>query len=294
MAIVQPQTVYVDDSGTEPNARIVVAAFCVSPVRKWKQFEAAWIAAEDTYGFKEFHMTEFAGCRRGAWCRDCLSGKTDATQHPWRDWSNTKRHNLLTELLRIVCKYTQQGFGIAFTKEEIDGHVQNPRLQELAPGAFGRQHFTFAATTCGGELAKWRAKQAEFPPIKFVFDLCNEEQKLEIAKAFVAENQVKPRIADGVEHWFDVDGNGISFESRKKTRQLLSADMLAWVTAKIRAAALFPTTFRRRGGWGKEVSMVAFKFVDSGKLNIGYNTEASLRDWLDREIKFWEQHEAQE
>jgi hypothetical protein len=51
--------VYMDDSGTEPQARIVVAASCVSPVKKWKQFEAAWIAAEEKFGFKSLTAESF-------------------------------------------------------------------------------------------------------------------------------------------------------------------------------------------------------------------------------------------
>ena len=136
-----------DDSGTTPQARIVVAALCVSRVNKWKQFEAAWIAAEKHFGFTGFHMTEFAGCRRDAWCRDCKNGETDARNHPWREWSSTKRKTVLTELLRIICKCTEQGFGIAFTKEEIDKHVKDPKRQELARDQFGDEHYTFAATT---------------------------------------------------------------------------------------------------------------------------------------------------
>jgi hypothetical protein len=66
--------------------------------------------------------------------------------------------------------------------------------------------------------------------------------------------------------------------------------MLAWVTTKIRIAELFPTTYKRMGGWGKEVSMVAFRFIDKGNLRIGYNTEASLREWLRREIEYWEKN----
>jgi hypothetical protein len=297
MTIIEPQIVYVDDSGTEPNpnVRIVVAAFCVSTVKSWRKFDSAWRAVEQDAGFKQFHMTEFAGCRKDAWCRDCRNGKTDASKHPWREWSNSKRKEVLKELVRIVCKHTEQGFGIAATKDDIDKYViKNQELKSMAPAdAFGKKHFTFAASICGGELARWRAAQGVYPPIKFVFDLCSEEQKLEIAKAFVSEGQVKPRLTGNLENWFEVDTNGISFESRKETLPLLSADMLAWIAAKIRAVHLFPTTFIRKG-WSKEMSLVAFPFIDSDKLHIGYNQESSMTEWLRRELEFWEKHNQDE
>ena len=79
----------------------------------------------------------------------------------------------------------------------------------------------------------------------------------------------------------DVDSlKGVSYESRKNTVQLLSADMLAWVTAKIRAAQLFGR------GWSKEAKMVAFRFVDSGNLNIGFNATEQIQEWVEDEIAF--------
>jgi hypothetical protein len=288
MGEVDPHTVYMDDSGTESRARIVAAALCTAPVKKWKQFEAAWIAAERRFGFQNFHMTEFAACRKNFWCRDCKNGDADEKQHPWRKWSNTKRHKVLGELIRIVCKYTAQGFGIALTKENIETYVKDPKLTSIATAEYASDHYTFAATICGGELARWRAKTNQFPMLKIVFD---GEHKLELAKAFLREHQSKPQFnCEGLENWFDLDTSDIAFESRRNTRQLLAADMLAWVTAKIRVAALFPTTYRKMGGWGKEVSMVAFRFIDSGKLRIGFNTEETLREWLAKEIKYWEAH----
>ena len=285
MAVIEPHTAYLDDSGSTPNARIIVAALCVGPIKKWRQFEAAWIAAEQEFGFKEFHMTEFAGCRRTAWCRDCKNGKTDATKHPWREWSNTKRHKVLTELIRIVNKNTAQGWGVAQTKDDIDKLLRQSKLKELAPDAFGHEYYTFAATTVGGSLARWRKQTGQFPPLKLVFD---GEHKLELARAFLPEYQVKPKIsADGFENWFDLDATGIAFESRKVTRQLLAADMLAWVTAKIRVAELFPDTYRQMGGWGKEVSMIVHEFLRQGKLHIGQAHDA-FGEWLKQEIDFWE------
>jgi hypothetical protein len=178
---IESQIVYVDDSGSEPDprVRIIVAAFCVSTEKKWKKFESAWKAVAEDAGFIHFHMTEFAGCRRDSWCRDCKGGRTDAARHPWREWSNSKRKAVLGQLVQIVSKYTEQGFGIAFTKEDIKRYVldSTSALRMLAPDQFGNEHFTFAATTCGGELARWRAKQNSFPPIKLVFDLCTERQK---------------------------------------------------------------------------------------------------------------------
>lgn len=280
MIVVEPNTVYLDDSGTDPQSRVVVAAFCVSTLGKWRKFDAAWRAASAEYGFQHFHMTEFAGCRKNEWCRDCRKGKTTEADHPWREWSNTKRNKTLRELVRIICKYTEYGKAIALTKEEVQKYIINSPIRRTVPEIVGEREFTFAVQVCGGELALYRKQQATFPPLKFVFDICPQYQKDEIAKVFLRPNRGSPQLMDGVEQWFDVDTNGVSYESRKQTLPLLSADMLAWVTAKLSAFMLF------NRGWGTQQSFVARKFLNTNKLHIGYSTEDHLIEWNARVGKF--------
>jgi hypothetical protein len=280
MTVIDPYTVYFDDSGTDKQARIVVAAYCTSTVSKWQKFETSWKAVAKEAGFEQFHMTEFAGCRPEEWCRDCRNGKTTAKNHPWREWSQTKRKEVLLKLARTICKYVDHGSGIAFTKEDIEQYVIQSPLRRTHMNSVGDLPFTFAAQTCGGELAKWRAinKKTDSPQ-KFVFDLTPQHQKDEIARVFLGAGH-KPRFIDGLEQWFDVDINGVSYESRKNTVQLLSADMLAWVTAKIRAAQLFGK------GWGKETRLIAFRFVDTKHLRIGFNTSQQMLEWRDKELAY--------
>jgi hypothetical protein len=280
MVVIEPNTVYLDDSGTNPESRVVVAAFCVSTLGKWRKFDAAWRAASIEYGFDHFHMTEFMGCRKNAWCRDCRKGKTTEADHPWRGWSNTKRNKTLRELVRIICKYTEYGKAIALSKEEVQKYIINSPLRPTDRGIVGQEEFTFAVQVCGGELAIYRKKQAAFPPLKFVFDICPQYQKDEIAKVFLRPNRGSPQIVDGIEQWFEVETNGVSYESRKHTFPLLAADMLAWVTAKLRAHMLFGKS------WGKPHYYVAKRFLDSGKLHIGYSTEHDLIGWNERIAKF--------
>jgi hypothetical protein len=48
------------------------------------------------------------------------------------------------------------------------------------------------------------------------------------------------------------------------------------------------------GQVSKEVSMVAFRFIDNGKLHVGFNTKETLSEWLLREIAFWEERQSSE
>src|SRR4051794_27086266 len=109
----ETQTVYVDDSGTDPKSRIVAAAFCVSTTEKWEEFGEKWKKISSHAGFEHFHMTEFAACKRNRWCPQCQSGKTTLRDHPWRSWTPDKRVNVLNRLAKAVVKYSECGFGIA-------------------------------------------------------------------------------------------------------------------------------------------------------------------------------------
>lgn len=275
MNLVEPSTVYVDDSGTHRGAKIVTAAFCLSSGSKWSGFQDKWRALEDKYGFKHFHMTEFASCRKNAWCRECRKGKKSETEHPWREWSQSKRKNVLTQLARTIEKFVDCGFGIAILKKDYDDHVLNSPVRRIAGEPLGDQYFTQAVQVCGGELSKWRAEHDRLEPLKFIFDLSPEYQRDEIASVFFGAATNRPEVENGIEQWFrPVE---ISYKSRKDAVQLLSADMLAWVTASVRAYDLFFTNNPRP--FMEEISIPTNIFVDSGNIGMGFISKPTFQQW---------------
>src|SRR5215469_17640552 len=99
----QARIVYVDDSSTtDLKAQIAAAAFCVSTEDRWKAFERQWNTISVNAGFKHFHMTEFAACRPDKPCIQCVRGKKDLGDHPWRCWTSKKRRQILERLARAV------------------------------------------------------------------------------------------------------------------------------------------------------------------------------------------------
>ena len=270
-----PHTVYVDDSGTDTFARIVVAAYCVSSVRNWKEFERRWRRIARESGFEHFHMTAFASCRKGAWCRDCNKGKTTAKDHPWREWDDKKRERVLHRLACTVERCVQHGAGIAIAKEDYEKNVVQSGLAVLAPEAAGKRYFTFAIQACGGNSAKWRKMNNISVPLKFVFDLCDKEQREENVKYFFSANPIFPPKKDGIEQWFVPDG--IAYESRKNTVQLLAADMLAWTSAKIRVWELFGTMH-------PDALTVGLILGSRNKLRFGSVYSNHFKDWADKEL----------
>ena len=76
----ETQIVYIDDSGTDGRSKIAAAAFCVSTAERWQEFETKWQKIAERAGFRlnQFHMTEFAACRRDQLCQQCQNGQTTA------------------------------------------------------------------------------------------------------------------------------------------------------------------------------------------------------------------------
>lgn len=269
--MVDAQTVYVDDSGTDSKSRIASAAFCVSTVEKWLEFGREWNAISIDAGFEHFHMTEFAACRRNNSCRQCREGKTTLKDHPWREWSATKRETVLERLAGTVVKYVEYGFGIAHTKQDYDDYVRNSPARLVAREPIGDQYLTYAIQQCGGQLAKWRAAHGVDAPLKFVFDLVSDRQRDEIARVFFAAASGKIQAENGVDQWFNPVG--ISYESRKSVVQLLAPDMLAWASATIRARELYER------GRLDEIAQLAMIFVSTEHIRLGRTNRETLREW---------------
>jgi len=265
--MVDAHTVYVDDSGTDGKSRIATAAFCVSTVEKWTAFGRRWNTIATNAGFKHFHMTEFAACRPDKPCQQCVKGETTLEHHPWIRWTPKKRKNVLQNLARAVVEHVECGFSIAHTKEDYEEAIRTFGASVTS----AKEHFTYAVQRCGGELARWRAKEGLTDvPLKFVFDLSTPKQRDEIAGIFFGVASGKPQFEGGVEQWFVPVG--VSYESRRSVVQLLAADMLAWVTATIRARSLFLR------GEVAEMFQVADIFVDT-QIHMGAVSKESVMQW---------------
>lgn len=277
--MIDAQTVYVDDSGSDTKSRVAAAAFCVSTVERWQELLGKWnkIASDAGFELKDFHMTEFVACRRGELCRQCLAGKTSAVEHPWQTWSETKRKSVLTRMAKGIVKYVEYGVGHAFTKEDYDQYVRKSPARLVTPELVGDEYFTYAVQRCGGAFAEWRAAQGRLVPLKFVFDTASKKEKKEIANVFFAAINRELRdengiLKKGIEECFNPE-LGVSYESRKQTHQLLTADMLAWTVATIRARELFMS------GRAVELFWVARIFVPTKHIRLGYTLKDTLAQW---------------
>jgi Protein of unknown function (DUF3800) len=267
-------TVYVDDSGTDTRSKVAAAAFCVSTVERWQAFLDEWnhIAAFFDFELKQFHMTEFAACRRDHLCKQCEFGHTSAADHPWQKWSEVKRKNVLIRMAHAIVKHVEWGVGQSYTKNDFDEHVRRSPVRPALADPIAEEYVTFAVQRCGGSFAEWRAANSRRDRLKFVFDTSSKKEKHDIAKVFFAAANDTTQLVNGVEQWFNPE-EGVSYESRKVTHQLLAADIVAWTIATVRAKHLFHYVRFVEAFWLSKV------FVSTKHIRIGYLSKKALIQW---------------
>ncbi|MGA8639583.1 MAG: hypothetical protein WB593_15985 [Candidatus Sulfotelmatobacter sp.] len=181
-------------------------------------------------------------------------------------------------MAKVLVKHVEFGVGHSYTKADYDEHVRNSPARQLAKAPIGDEYVTFAVQRCGGSLAEWRASNGRTDRLRFVFDSSSTKEKKEIAEVFFAAANEGERVVNGIEQWFNPE-EGVAYESRKITHQLLSADMLAWTIATVRARHMFVSGKLATAGRFAEVLWLARIFVDSGHIKIGYLKKETLAQW---------------
>ena len=201
-------TAYFDDSGTDGNSDIAVAACYISAKRGWEDFVEAWDNARWEEGFDSFHMAEFVAPK-------------DQGHKPWCDWSDEKKNHVYARLAKITNENKRIGIAVAVPKAVWD------RTPDYIRGHYGRQHYTFAVRMCMNRIVRWRAQSMIKHPVRYVFDweMQRTPKREEISK--VLDIVARPQnweVADQL----GLEPEGYSFEHKEKFKPLQAADILAW------------------------------------------------------------------
>jgi hypothetical protein len=202
-------TAYFDDSGTDGNSDIAVAACYVSSKKGWDDFVEAWDRARYEEGFDSFHMAHFLAPR-------------EQKKKPWCDWDDSKKKRVYERLGRIINENKRVGISMAVPKALWDATPERVRRH------YGRQHYTFAVRMCFNRIVQWRSKSMIRLPIRYTFDweMQNTPKREEITRIIEligkSQNQA---VADmlGLE-----SPQGYSFEHEEDFKPLQAADILAW------------------------------------------------------------------
>lgn len=201
-------TAYFDDSGTDGNSDIAVAACYVSAKRGWDDFVAGWDNARWEEGFECFHMSDFMAPPK--------QGKK-----PWCDWDDTKKTHVYNRLGKIVNENKRTGIAVAIPKAIWDATPERVRRH------YGRQHYTFAVRMCMNRILAWREKSMITLPVRYVFDweMRKSQKREEITRILELIGKPQNQAVAGL---LGLEPQGYSFEHKEEFKPLQAPDILAW------------------------------------------------------------------
>ena len=201
-------TAYFDDSGTDGNSDIAVAACYVSAKRGWDDFVEAWDHARREEGFDTFHMAHFIA-------------KPEMEHKPFCDWGTTKKDHVYNRLANIINENKRTGIAVAVPKAIWDATPERIRRH------YGRQHYTFAVRMCLNRIVKWRERSMITLPIRYIFDweMQKTQKREEITRIFELIGKAQNQAVAGL---LGLEPQGYGFEHKEEFKPLQAADVLAW------------------------------------------------------------------
>jgi len=199
---------YFDDSGTDGNSDIAIAACYISTKRGWDDFVRGWDHARVQEDFETFHMSSFMAPR-------------NQREEPFCDWDNTKKTHVYQRLAKIINENKWIGVSVAIPKKIYDGVPERLRRH------FGREHYTFAVRQCLVKIGDWRRKSLIKTPMQYVFDfeMRNSAKHKEISVVF---DSLSVPVNESLAQWYGIEPYGYSFQHKEKFKPLQAADILAW------------------------------------------------------------------
>jgi hypothetical protein len=202
--------VYFDDSGTDIQSPLAIAACYISTKRGWDSFVNAWDEIRSSEGFDVFHMADFAASH-------------DKSKKPFCDWDYIKRQRVYRRLAKAINDNKRIGIAFAIPRDAFDRVV--PTLPDWMRQKIGDYPYTAAIRFLMGAIRDWRERYGITLPMQYVFDRTNDEKvKAEITAAW----KNIPNSKDWL-NWYGIeDSGGYSFQSRANFKPLQAADILAW------------------------------------------------------------------
>ncbi|MFZ0801210.1 MAG: DUF3800 domain-containing protein [Terriglobales bacterium] len=128
-------TVFIDDSGTDPNQKVAIATGMIVPALRIAALEREWDRFKEKEQFKCFHTSP------------CLAGNE---KEGFGDWDEDKKSRVLWRVRTIAKKYGAKAFSLAINKLDYEEIVPQ-EFRELG----GRFHYTWAIRNLLSLLDGW-------------------------------------------------------------------------------------------------------------------------------------------
>jgi hypothetical protein len=251
-------TAFFDDSGTDGNSRIAIAACYLSTKRGWDDFVRQWDDARYEEGFDAFHMSEFIAPREHG-------------HQPFCEWDNAKKSHVYGRLAKIINENKRVGIACAVPKEPYDRIVPE-RMRQY----YGREHYSFAVRMCMMRILDWREKSLISLPTRYTFDweMHAAQKRKEISLIF-------DTIHKDVGKKFGIEPGAYSFEHKEVFKPLQAADVLAW-QMRSHMDKIFPL-----GADKPELCHPGFRLLRQDQhMDLGFFTEEQLQSFVKQQEEY--------
>jgi len=246
-------TLYIDDSGTDPDQNVAILAAWIAPSKLWLRFEADWKRFMAKEGFECFHAA------------DIFHGSKE-----FKDWDYEKKERVFRKLRQLIKRYVSHGIAIAMFKKDFD-EVVTGEFREMV----GNYHFTIGVRSLLGDVKRWRKTRPHHDKFEYVFDWM--DPRSEARKEIEAFLSVPHLAVDALESFGGYEGF-YSFGKRRDLAPLQAADLLAWIT--FQAA--------KKKYQGNPVRPIAEEAIlDFDAMNNGNGPWLDIRIWERNRLRDW-------
>jgi len=249
-------TAFFDDSGTDRNSDIAIAACYISTNRGWEDFVKGWDDARWEEGFEVFHMAEFTAPRK-------------QNHKPFCDWDNLKKEHVYERLANIINQNKRVGIASAIPKK-----IWNCTPEKIKQH-YGREHYTFAVRMCMMRILDWRVKSMIRLPMRYVFDweMSTAQKRKEISVIF--DTLGTPSHAGAAEMFGYEPPKGYSFEHKEEIKPLQASDILAW-QMRSHMRKLWP-----RGQDDPSICHPGFRLLrEDQEMDLGFFTQDQINNFV--------------
>ena len=259
--------VYFDDSGTDTQSPLAIAACYISTKSGWDRFVEAWDEIRYSEGFDVFHMVDFAAYH-------------DKTRTPFCDWDHIKRERVYRRLATAINDYKRIGIAIAIPQDVFNSIV--PTLPDWMRWRVGNYPYTTAVRFLMGAIRNWRMRYGIALPMQYVFDRMTDPK----AKAEITIMWADIGNPENWSQWYGIDSpDGYSFQDKSLFKPLQAADILAWQqNSHMRNVIL-------KGLDEHAHTHRNFRILrEDQEMDLGFLTEAQFRTAMDKEMAFRIEH----
>jgi hypothetical protein len=197
-------TAYIDDSGTDPNQKVAIAAALLIPAHRLIAFQSEWDKLSDKWGIFDFHSSICAAA----------NAKSDMAGRCSEDIRAA-----FARIRHITRKYGVKAYSLSVNKSDYESVIL---ASDPDRAMFGQYHYTYAVQNLLSVLDGYACQTGIEYPVEYVFDSINQKteklQRREIEDAIARMELARPGRFEG--HY--------SFRKRQDYPGLQCADLIAW------------------------------------------------------------------